>query len=198
MKTLLRIDGSPRKESSISRQLGNQLQEKLAKENELHIINRDVYYDPLIQLGNEDSIAAYFTPVDQQTEAQKQAVEASNILAQEFANSDIYLFTVPMYNFSVSAGLKAYIDLISRAGISFNYTENGPIGLLENKKAYVVITTGGTPLGSPVDHVSGYMTTLLNFLGITDITVIKADQMTVAPENAIAKVKEEIAALETV
>lgn len=194
MNTLLRIDGSPRKETSISRQLANTLQEHLLREADT-LLHRDVYYDSLVQLGNQDQVDAYFTPENQQTEAQKAAVHNSNVLAQEFANADTYIITSPMYNFSVTAGLKTYIDSISRVGISFQYTENGPIGLLKDKKAYVIITTGGTKLTSPVDHVTGYLTTFLNFLGITDITFINADEVVANQEQAITMAKEQIAIL---
>ncbi|MFT5892298.1 MAG: FMN-dependent NADH-azoreductase [Dokdonia sp.] len=197
MKTLLRIDSSPRKESSISRQLATTLQEHLLAENDT-ILHRDLYYDDLITLGNQDRVDAYFTPVDQQTEIQKAAVESSNILAGEFANADTYIIAAPMYNFSVTAALKTYIDAIARVGISFNYTENGPVGLLKNKKAYVIITTGGTKLNSPVDHVTGYLTTFLNFIGITDITFISADEIMANQEKAITEAKELISKLETI
>lgn len=190
MKTLLRIDSSPRKQTSISRQLADVLQEKLEKSEQFNTLKRDVYYDNLVTLGNEDSVTAYFTPEEQQTAAQKEAVASSNILASEFSKADTYIFSVPMYNFGVTAGLKAYIDLISRAGISFKYTENGPVGLLENKKAYVIITTGGTKLGTGVDHVTGYMKTLLNFVGITDIEFINSDQIMEDAEQVIAKATE--------
>ena len=192
MKTLLRIDGSPRKEASVSKQLADSLERKLQNANEYTLIKRDVYYDPLIKLGNDDSISAYFTPPEAQSDVQKEAITASNILANEFAKADTYIISTPMYNFGVSAGLKAYIDLIVRAGINFKYTDQGPIGLLENKKAYVIITTGGTPIGASVDHVSTYLTTLLNFIGIKDIQFINSDLVMSDPEQVIAKKKQQI------
>ena len=194
MKTILQIDGSPRKEASISRQLAKSLQEQIQQEGDI-LLHRDVYYDDLVQLGNEDQVNAFFTPEAQQTEAQKAAVHNSNILAQEFANADTYIIASPMYNFSVTAALKTYIDSISRAGISFKYTENGPIGLLKNKKAYVIVTTGGTKVNSPVNYVTNYLTTFLNFLGITDITFINADEVVANQERAISNAKSLIATL---
>jgi len=193
MKTLLRIDSSPRKGTSISRQLAQVLQEKLENSNEYtETLHRDLYYDDLVKLGNEDSVTAYFTPETDQTTTQKEAIKPSNIIAKEFSEADTYIFSVPMYNFSVSAGLKTYIDLIARAGITFNYTENGPIGLLENKKAYVIVTTGGTKLGTDVDHVTGYMKTFLNFLGITDIEFINSDLVMADAEKVIANATQVI------
>lgn len=194
MKTILRIDGSPRKGTSISRQLADVLQEQIQQEGDT-FLHRDVYYDDLVQLGNQDQVDAFFIPEDQQTEAQKNAVYNSNILAQEFANADTYIIASPMYNFSVTAALKTYIDSISRAGISFQYTENGPVGLLKNKKAYVIITTGGTKLNSAVDHVTTYLTTFLNFLGISDITFIGADEVMAGQEKAISNANKFISTL---
>ncbi len=192
MKTLLRIDSSPRKNSSISRQLADVLQNKIENESQYTTLQRDTYYDDLIKLGNEDTVTAYFLPEDQQSDSQKEAIKASNILATEFANADIYLFAVPMYNFGISAGLKTYIDLISRVGISFKYTENGPVGLLKNKKAYVIITTGGTKLGTEVDHITGYMTTFLNFLGIENIEFINSDLIMTNAEEILKDAKTAI------
>jgi len=192
MKTLLRIDSSPRTETSISRQLGDVLQESLQQEETRNIIHRNLYYDDLVKLGNEDQINAYFTPSEQQSDIQKAAVAGSNTLANEFAQADEYLFAVPMYNFGVSAGLKAYIDLISRAGITFKYGEGFPIGLLKYKKAYVVIVTGGTPLDSDYDFVTPYLRTFLNFLGITNIEFIKVASTASNTEQALIDAKSTI------
>jgi FMN-dependent NADH-azoreductase len=99
-----------------------------------------------------------------------------------------------MYNFSVTAGLKTYIDLIARVGISFHYTAQGPEGLLKNKKAYIIVSTGGTPLGSVYDFVTPYLKTIFSFLGITDITFIPADlgleRKEVNIKNAIATIQQ--------
>lgn len=192
MKTLLRIDSSPRTNTSITRQLADILQEKLEKESSKIVQKRDLYYDELITLGNEDRINGYFTPPDQQTDVQKSAISSSNTLATEFAESDEYLFAVPMYNFNVSAALKTYIDLISRAGITFKYGEGFPIGLLKNKKAYVIIATGGTPLNSDYDFVTPYLRVFLNFLGITDIEFIKVASTNTNLEQSLIDAKAAI------
>jgi FMN-dependent NADH-azoreductase len=192
---ILRIDSSPLQEASASRQLLNVLQSKLESQGHSVTGNRDLYYDELVTLGTQDRYAAYFTPAEQQSDAQKKEVAGSNELAAEFAAADAYIIGAPMYNFSVTAALKTYIDLIARAGISFNYTEEGPVGLLKNKKAYVIVSTGGTPVGSEVDFVSTYLTTLLGFLGITDVTFIAADLTSVSRDASIEKATKEIEAL---
>jgi FMN-dependent NADH-azoreductase len=189
---ILRIDSSPRRMSSVSRELADVLQQKLEAQGNTIIAQRDLYYEELVTLGNEDRVNGFFTPPEAQTDVQKDAVAGSNELAIEFANADAYIIAAPMYNFGVTAGLKTYIDLISRAGISFNYLPEGPIGLLKNKKAYVVVTTGGTPVGSEVDFVTPYLKTFLGFLGITDVTFIVADLVNVNLEEGIAKAKDVI------
>ncbi|WP_405226585.1 FMN-dependent NADH-azoreductase [Dokdonia sp. Asnod1-B02] len=189
---ILRIDSSPRGASSVSRELADVLQQKLEAQGNTITAQRDLYYEALVTLGNEDRVNAYFTPPEAQTDVQKDAVAGSNELAIEFANADAYIIAAPMYNFGVTAGLKTYIDLISRAGISFNYLPEGPIGLLKNKKAYVVVTTGGTPVGSEVDFVTPYLKTFLGFLGITDVIFIVADLVNVNLEEGIAKAKDVI------
>ncbi|WP_339847943.1 NAD(P)H-dependent oxidoreductase [uncultured Dokdonia sp.] len=189
---ILRIDSSPRGKNSVSRELADVLQQKLEAQGNTITAQRDLYYEELVTLGNEDRVNACFTPPKAQTDVQKDAVAGSNELAIEFANADAYIIAAPMYNFGVTAGLKTYIDLISRAGISFNYLPEGPIGLLKNKKAYVVVTTGGTPVGSEVDFVTPYLKTFLGFLGITDVTFIVADLVNVNLEEGIAKAKDVI------
>ncbi|MEO9952208.1 NAD(P)H-dependent oxidoreductase [Nonlabens sp.] len=192
---ILRIDSSPLNEASVSRGLLDVLQNKLESQGHAITSKRDLYYDDKVTLGNEDRYMGYFTPVDQQSDAQKAAVAGSNELALEFAAADAYIIAAPMYNFGVTAGLKTYIDLISRAGISFNYLPEGPVGLLKDKKAYVVVSTGGTPVGSEVDFVTPYLRTFLGFVGITDVTFIAADLANVNREESIAKATQQIEAL---
>jgi len=192
---ILRIDSSPLKEASVSRGLLDVLQNKLESQGHEITSKRDIYYDDKVTLGSQDRYMGYFTPADQQSEAQKAAIAGSNELALEFAAADAYIIAAPMYNFGVTAGLKTYIDLISRAGISFNYLPEGPVGLLKDKKAYVVVSTGGTPVGSEVDFVTPYLRIFLGFLGITDVTFIAADLANVNREESIAKATQQIEAL---
>ncbi|WP_109301047.1 FMN-dependent NADH-azoreductase [Aquimarina sp. AU474] len=196
MKKLLRIDSSARQSDSISRQLADVLQARIEQQGAVTVQKRDLYYEELVKLGNEDQVNGYFTPADQQTEAQQHAVAGSNILATEFAQADEYLFAVPMYNFGVSAALKTYIDLISRVGVTFKYGEGFPIGLLENKKAYVIVVTGGTPLESDYDFVIPYLKVFLNFVGITNIEFIKAASTRNNIEQALIDAKNNINTLE--
>jgi FMN-dependent NADH-azoreductase len=89
-----------------------------------------------------------------------------------------------MYNFGVPATLKSWIDLICRAGVSFQYTADGPIGLIDNKRLDIIITTGGVGLQSPMDFVSDYLKQVFRFIGIEDVNIIAADQMNVDPDTS--------------
>jgi len=97
-----------------------------------------------------------------------------------------------MYNFSVPANLKAWIDLICRAGVTFQYTAEGPVGLLKDKQLDIIITTGGVPLKSPVDFVSDYLKQVFGFIGIEQINIIAADQMNVDAEASFNKALDQI------
>ena len=98
-----------------------------------------------------------------------------------------------MYNFGVPATLKAWIDQVCRAGITFRYTENGPEGLLSGKSADIVITTGGAPLESPVDFVSGYLKQVFTFIGISEVNVVGADRMNIDAETSFGRAMDQIA-----
>ena len=115
---------------------------------------------------------------------------------KELQDHDTYVIGVPVYNFSMPAAFKAWADLVARAGLTFKYTENGPVGLLANKKAYVVIASGGTLLGSEIDYLSPWLKFYLSFLGVVDVEVIAAtgtkrniDEVVKAAELQIASLK---------
>ena len=84
---------------------------------------------------------------------------------------------LPIYNFSVPAAMKAWIDQIARVGVTFNYSENGPVGLMKKKRAIILLASGGTKVGSDIDFASEYMKHILGFIGITDVTIIAADAL---------------------
>ncbi|MDG9670064.1 NAD(P)H-dependent oxidoreductase [Hahella sp. CR1] len=190
---ILKIDSSARAESSMSRKLAQQLTEQLVAANPgAEVVSRDVSGG--LPFVTEEWIGASYTPADQRTEAQNQALALSDSLIEELQAADTLIIAAPMYNFSVPATLKAYIDQICRAQVTFRYTEQGPVGLLENKKAYVVAVTGGTPVNSAADFVSAYMRQVLGFIGIKDVTFINADRIMVDPESILADAQQQIAA----
>ena len=101
----------------------------------------------------------------------------------------------PIYNFSVPAGLKAWIDLVARVGLTFAYTEEGPAGLLEGKRAIIAVASGGTEAGSAIDFASGYLRHMLGFMGITEVEIVAADTLAIDEGAALAKAKSQIEAL---
>lgn len=111
---------------------------------------------------------------------------------QELQKADVVIIGVPMYNFGVPASLKAWIDLVARAGLTFRYTENGPLGLLDGKKAYVIVASGGTPLGGDVDFVTGYMRHILGFIGILDVEFIQAERLSIHAAERLASAQLQI------
>ncbi|WP_338549346.1 FMN-dependent NADH-azoreductase [Roseovarius phycicola] len=189
--TILHIDASARTEDSVTRDLSARL---VAQNPEAKVIIRDLAAAPLPQI-TEDWVNANFTPVDARTEVQKATLELSNNLVDELQAADTLIIGLPIYNFGVPAAMKAWIDLIARAGLTFRYTENGPKGLLEGKRAIVAVASGGTKTGSEIDFATPYIRHVLGFVGITDVAIVAADQMSVDAEASLARVEAEIEAL---
>ena len=183
-KTLLRIDASARTENSVSRQLGDRLENAISSgSTDLHITKRDAAEG--LPFVNEAWISANFTPDADRTAEHRNALSFSDALVEELKAAHTIILTTPIYNFGVPATLKAWVDMIARVGLTFRYTENGPVGLLENKRAYIVIASGGTPVGSDIDYASGYLRHIMGFIGITDVTIIAADQIMKNEDNAL-------------
>ncbi|MEY8881761.1 FMN-dependent NADH-azoreductase [Donghicola sp. XS_ASV15] len=179
-KTVLRIDSSVRKEGSISRDLTSRILERLSPEQ---VITRDLTEElPLI---DGEWVGANFTPADQRTDAQKDVLSLSDTMIAELNEADTIVIGLPIYNFSVPARLKAWVDQVARAGVTFRYTEAGPQGLLEGKRAILAVASGGTPVGSEIDFATTYMKQVLGFIGITDVTIVAADQLAVDADGSV-------------
>ena len=188
---ILRIDASANVSSSNSRKLGDRLITKLeASLPGVTVKQRDLNQD--LHYIDENWVAANFTPTEQRNKNQQQKLALSDQLIEEVKQADAIVLTTPMYNFGVPATLKTWIDLICRAGVTFQYTANGPVGLLKNKRVDIIITTGGVPLQSPVDFVSDYLKQVFRFIGIDDVNIIAADQMNIDAELSFNKASDEI------
>ena len=176
MSHILRIDASARHAGSTTRQLADKLVARLVEQGYgASVTVRDLAATPPALL-TENWVGANFTDDDARIADQKAALAASDELIGELEAADTIVIGVPLYNFAVPASLKAWIDLIARARRTFRYTEAGPEGLLKGKKAYLVVATGGLPVGSDYDFATGYLRHVLGFVGITDVTVIDAGQ----------------------
>lgn len=187
MKHLLYIQTSPRNDS-VSNKLANQLVQKLkSSHTDLRVTTRNIAEGlPFI---SETMIGAFYTPVEQRTPEQKSLVTLSDQLVDELEQSDGLIIAVPMWNFTMPAALKAWFDLIVRVGRTFKFKpEGGYDSLLKDRKAYIIVATGGVPVGAPVDFLTPSIKTILGFVGITSVEIIAAvgTNMPNAAENIAA------------
>ena len=188
---ILRLDASASPQDSNSRKLGNELLERILLHHaDAEIRTRDLNRDA--QFIDAEWVAANLTAAASRSDAAQQRLHYSDQLISELQWADHILLTTPMYNFSIPATLKAWIDQVCRAGITFRYTPDGPLGLLQGKRADIVITTGGAPLESPVDFVSGYLRQVLGFIGIDEVSIIGADRLNSNSEDSVTRAMEQI------
>ena len=196
MTNILRIDASARNNGSTTRQLSGQLVTQLVAQGYgAHVVHRDLALTPPALL-TEGWVGANFTDDADRSDEQKALLASSDELIAELEAADTIIIGVPVYNFAIPAALKAWVDLIARARRTFRYTEAGPEGLLTGKKAYLVVASGGVPVGSDYDFATGYLRHVLGFVGITDVTIIAADQQMMDGEainratSAISELKQ--------
>jgi len=148
---------------------------------------RDLASDPLPHLTAE-RFGALLSAPEQRTPEQARIAAESDALVAQLQAADVVVIGVPMYNFGVPSTLKTYFDHVARAGVTFQYTEQGPRGLLTGKRAYVVATRGGTYAGTPQDLQSAYVRQFLGFLGIADVEFIYAEGLSLGPESRAAAI----------
>lgn len=193
-QTLLRIDASARRDGSISRALNDRLVDRFAAQGETQVITRDLAQPlPLI---NEAWIGANFTPAADRTPEQVETLALSDALVAELQAADTVLIGLPIYNFGVPAALKAWIDLVACAGVTFRYSAEGPVGLLEGKRAIISVASGGTEAFSEIDYATTHLKHVLGFIGITDVEVIRADRTAIDMEGTLRAAQDAVDALE--
>ena len=177
MTNILTLNGSPKTEGSVSRNLIERFVDKWLAENTASVVARDVGTTPPPHL-DEATIGAFYTPEDARSDDQQARIAFSDELVGELEAADIIVIGAPMHNFGLPSGLKAWIDHVARVGRTFKYTENGSEGLLTGKKVYVLTARGGNySESSPahaMDHQAPYLRTVLGFLGLDDVTFIHA------------------------
>lgn len=196
MKTVLSINSSILGEDSQSRQLSKQLLERIRKtQPNAQIIERDLVKNPLPHLNGEQ-FSAFITPPEQRTDVQKELAAQSDELVKEISDADTMVLALPMYNFGIPSQLKSYFDHIARAGITFKYTETGPVGLLTGKKAIVLATRGGFYFGTDKDTQTKYVKDFLGFIGITDVEFIYAEGLAISPEQKAKSLEQAIEVIE--
>lgn len=191
MTKVLRLDTSMRKAGSTTRRLTDQIIEKLAAQGPVDITTRDLTSG--VEFVDEDWINANFTDPAERSDAQKLRLAQSDALIAELMDADVVVIGAPVYNFGVPAALKAWIDMICRARVTFRYTENGPVGLLEGKRAIIAVASGGTEVDSSIDFTTPYLRHVLGFVGIQDVTVVPSDRQMVDAEASEARAQEVLA-----
>ena len=184
--TILTVLASPRGDSSVSRQLADKVVAKLSDDGTNHI-TRDISTG--VPVVDGAWIGAAFGGED------KTPLATSEELVVEVKAADHIVIATPIWNFGVPASLKAWVDQIARAGVTFQYTDDGPVGLLEGKRATIIISSGGTESGSPIDFATPYLKHVLGFIGIHDVDVVAADRLMLDADASMAKADAAIEAI---
>jgi FMN-dependent NADH-azoreductase len=197
--TLLQINASLHTGNGHSSKLADQF---VAAFQQTHpgtkILKRDVAADDSVPHLDSERFGAFIAKPEVRSVAQHAVVAYSDKLIDELKQADIIVLGLPMYNFGVPSQLKAYFDHIARVGITFKYTDKGPVGLLTGKKAYVFAARGGLYVGTSLDTQTSYVRDFLRFLGIVDVEFVYAEGLNISPESkeaGLAKALAEIARL---
>ena len=190
---ILRVNASGRRAGSSTRRRADALIAELtARFPDADVTERELADG--MPFVDDAWINANFTPKEERSADQAATLALSDTLVGELQAADIIVIGAPIYNFSVPAVLKAWIDQIARARLTFQYTEKGPVGLLKNKKAVIVTASGGTAVGGEQDFAIGYLKHVLKFIGIDDVSVIAEDRQMVDAENAKVRADADMAA----
>jgi len=186
---ILQINSSARREGSHSTRLADRLVSRLRDADPaatLAVRHLTTTPHPVL---DESGLGALFTPAEQRTPEQAARVALDDALIAEVKAADVIVLGVPMYNFGVPAALKNWIDAIARVGVTFRYTEKGPEGLLQGKKVYVALARGGKYRNTPADTQVPYLSTVLGFLGMTDVRYVYAEGLAMGPESERAAIE---------
>lgn len=179
---ILHIISSPRKGASASIKLGNGIVEKLQAANPgSTVLVHDLATHPFPHL-EEAHLQSFFTPAESRSPEQQEAIKHSDNAIQEIKDADVIVIGAPLYNFSIPSTLKAWIDHIARAGVTFKYVDGAPQGLITGKKVYVAMSSGGIYSEGPsagYDFVAPYLKAFLGFVGMTDVTVVRAEGLSI-------------------
>jgi FMN-dependent NADH-azoreductase len=195
MTTLLQINASMN--NGQSSQLANEFVTAIHRRHpEAKIVVRDVAaVDPVPHLDAE-RFGAFISKPEERSAAQHAVVAYSDTLINELKQADVIVLGLPMYNFGVPSQLKAYFDHIARAGVTFKYTERGPVGQLTGKKVYVFAARGGLYAGTSLDTQTSYVRDFLRFIGVTDVEFVYAEGLAISPQSKQASLATALAEIE--
>jgi FMN-dependent NADH-azoreductase len=197
MKRILHLISSLQGKGSYSIKLGHAIVEKIQEKYPGSTLEELNLVDIEIPHLNPEVLRTFFIPGDQLNEDEKASIRFSDRVVEQLLAADIIVIGAPLYNFTIHSSLKAWIDHITRAGITFGYGENGPVGKVTGKKVYVAMSSGGIYSEGPGkanDFVAPYLNAFLGFLGMTDQTVFRAEGLKVpgvkdhAMEKAIGSI----------
>lgn len=186
MTTILLLTASPRSNSFSTRLAGELAGRLRAKTPGAGLIHRDLGSQPLAHIDGVYA-AAIRKPAEARTEAEARSAERSDELVREFLAADVVVIGTGLINFHVDSTLKTWIDHIARAGQTFRYTERGPVGMVDGKKVYVVLSSGGIYTQGPaaaLDHAAPYLKAVLGFWGVTDVEVVRVEGVSAGADGA--------------
>ncbi len=194
MTTLLQINASINKGNGQSSLLADQFVAAFRQRfPEAKIVVRDVAAAEPVPHLNAERFGAFITKTEERSDEQHAVVAYSDALIEELKQADVIVLGLPMYNFGVPSQLKAYFDHIARAGVTFKYTEQGPVGQLTGKKVYVFAARGGLYAGTPLDTQTNYVRDFLRFLGMTDVEFVYAEGLAISKESREAGLAQAVA-----
>lgn len=192
---IVHIDSSIAGREATSSVLAKSITDQLSHNQQAQVHYRDLNQEDLGHLSDE-VFSGFQLEASQRNEVQQAAAKRSDNYISELKDADALVLAVPMYNFSTPSTVKAWVDHIARAGVSFSYGENGPVGLLNVKKAYVVSTRGGQYANTAFDHQSPWIEQVLKFVGVQEVEFIYAEgQAGGNAEQAVKAANEQIAEL---
>jgi FMN-dependent NADH-azoreductase len=195
VNNLLQINASINNGNGQSSQLAAQFVAAFQRQHPgTKIVIRDVAASEPVPHLDAERFGAFASKPDERSATQQAVVAYSDALIQELQQADVIVIGLPMYNFGVPSQLKAYFDHVARAGVTFKYTDKGPVGLLTGKRAYVFAARGGVYAGTPLDTQTGYVRDFLRFIGITDVNFVYAEGLAISPQSkeaSLAKARSE-------
>ena len=197
MTTLLQINASINNGNGESSRLSNHFVGAYRRRHPgAKIVIRDVASAEPVPHLTAERFGAFIAKPEERSVAQHAVVKYSDDLIAELKQADVIVLGLPMYNFGVPSQLKAYFDHIARVGVTFKYTDKGPVGLLTGKKAYVFAARGGQYAGTPLDTQTSYVRHFLRFLGITDLQFVYAEGLNMSPQSKQAGLAQAAAEIE--
>ncbi|MBS0387116.1 MAG: NAD(P)H-dependent oxidoreductase [Proteobacteria bacterium] len=199
MTTLLQINTSIYNGNGQSSQLARQFVAAYRNSHpDVEVRVRDVAAGTSVPHLDAERFGAFIAKPEDRSAAQQAVVEYSDTLIDELKRADVIVLGLPMYNFGVPSQLKAYFDHIARAGVTFKYTDQGPVGLLTGKKVYVFAARGGVYAGTPLDTQTSYVRDFLRFIGIDDVTFVYAEGLARGADFRQAGIASAVAEIEKI